>query len=171
MITILTSLFGGLSVTLRITSSLFVKSILHLCYQRLRTLAADEEREPNTNLQDLAKNFGRLIYHKVTTFNLFKRTLTDVQHGIHSTRVYIILLLVNVYVLVLYSTLIGGSQQIIVKNPSTDQAEEIYKLYPSMLSCPCRRLSMPRSTFMHYEVRLHPFCISSFVRDDHWLQY
>ncbi|CAF3388266.1 unnamed protein product [Rotaria sp. Silwood2] len=152
-------------------SPLLTKSIIHLCRKWNRILKADEEREPSTNLQDGTHNFGRLIYHKVTTFNLFQRTLTDVQHGIYSTRVYIILLLTGVYILVLYSTSTVGSQQIIVQNPSKDQVEDLNKLYFSSLSCPCRRSSMPRSTFMHHEIRLHPFCTSSFVRDDHWLQY
>ncbi|CAF1618777.1 unnamed protein product [Rotaria sp. Silwood1] len=69
------------------------------------------------------------------------------------------------------TTIIIGSKQIIVENPSMNQFEDLYKMYSSILSCPSCRLSMPRSTFMHYEVQFHPFCTGSFVRDERWLQY
>ncbi|CAF4757689.1 unnamed protein product, partial [Rotaria sp. Silwood2] len=39
-------------------------------------------------------------------------------------------------------------------------------MYSSTLSCPCRRLLIPLSTFALFEAHLHPFCKSSFVRDD-----
>ncbi|CAF4626332.1 unnamed protein product, partial [Rotaria sp. Silwood2] len=45
------------------------------------------------------------------------------------------------------------------------------EMYSLILSCPCSRLPMLRSTFMHYEVQFHPFCTSSFIRDELWLQY
>ncbi|CAF4284284.1 unnamed protein product, partial [Rotaria sordida] len=44
-------------------------------------------------------------------------------------------------------------------------------MYSSILSCPCRNSSIQRSTFISSEVQIHPFCTSSFVRDDRWLQY
>ncbi|CAF3820021.1 unnamed protein product [Rotaria sp. Silwood1] len=113
MITAMASVFGGLSVALRITSPLFVKFILYLCRQRVRMLETDERHEPK----------------------------------------------------------IISSQQIIVRNPSLDQFEYLYDMYSSNLSCPCRYSSIPRSTFISNEVQIHPFCTSSFVRDDRWFQY
>ncbi|CAF4203593.1 unnamed protein product, partial [Rotaria sordida] len=44
-------------------------------------------------------------------------------------------------------------------------------MYSSILSCPCRNSSIPRSKFISIEVEIHPFCTSNFVRDDRWLQY
>ncbi|CAF4138479.1 unnamed protein product, partial [Rotaria sordida] len=64
-----------------------------------------------------------------------------------------------------------NSQQVIVRNPSLDQFEHLHDMYSSILSCPCRYSSMQRSTFISNEVQIHPFCTSSFVRDDRWLQY
>ncbi|CAF4679769.1 unnamed protein product, partial [Rotaria sp. Silwood2] len=83
MIVTLASLFGGLSVALRIVSPLFVKFILYFGRPRLRSLEANEEGEPTTNR---VHNFDRLIYPKVTTVNLFETTFTDVQDSICSTR-------------------------------------------------------------------------------------
>ncbi|CAF3845868.1 unnamed protein product [Rotaria sp. Silwood1] len=171
MITIAASLFGGLSVALHIVSPLFVKFILGVFHQQTRTLTADERRQSKTSYRDRLWTMSKLAYEKVTTFNLFKTTFTNDEHGIHSTRVYIVVLVIGAYILTIYSTKVIGSKQIIVENPSMNQFEELYKMYSSILSCPSRRLSMPRSTFMHYEVQFHPFCTSSFVRDERWLQY
>ncbi|CAF4958903.1 unnamed protein product, partial [Rotaria sp. Silwood1] len=79
--------------------------------------------------------------------------------------------MLGVYVLTIYSATTITSRQITIKNPNVSQFEELYKLYSPILSCPCRRLSMPRSTFMHNQVQFHPFCASSFVRNDLWFQY
>ncbi|CAF3888438.1 unnamed protein product [Rotaria sp. Silwood1] len=171
MITVAASLFGGLSVALHIGCSLLVKFISKISYQQTRTLTADEERESSRSYRDRVWNMVRIAYEKVTTFNLFKTALTDVEQGIYSTRVYILFLMVGVYVLTIYSTKVIGSKQVIVQNPSINQFEELNKMYSSILSCPCSRLSMPRSTFMHYEVQFHPFCTSRFIRDELWLQY
>ncbi|CAF1417896.1 unnamed protein product [Rotaria sordida] len=56
-------------------------------------------------------------------------------------------------------------------NPSLDQFENLHDMYSSILSCPCRYSSIQRSTFISIEVQIHPFCTSSFVRDDRWFQY
>ncbi|CAF2856611.1 unnamed protein product [Rotaria sp. Silwood2] len=64
-----------------------------------------------------------------------------------------------------------SSQQIIVRNPSLDEFEHLHDMYSSILSCPCRYSSIPRSIFIFNELQIHPFCTSSFVRDDRWFQY
>ncbi|CAF5069144.1 unnamed protein product, partial [Rotaria sp. Silwood1] len=51
MITVVASLFGGLSKVLHVTSPLLVKCILRLCRQQVRTFEADEGRESSTNCQ------------------------------------------------------------------------------------------------------------------------
>ncbi|CAF3978032.1 unnamed protein product [Rotaria sordida] len=113
MIATLTSVFGGLSVALRITSPWFVKFILRSSCRQVRMLETNEGHEP-------------------------KRI---------------------------------SSQQIIIRNPSIDQFEHLHDMYSSILSCPCRYSFIPRSTFISNEVQIHPFCTSSFVRDDRWFQY
>ncbi|CAF4047064.1 unnamed protein product [Rotaria sordida] len=113
MIATMTSVFGGLSIALRIISPLFVKFILRSSCRQVRMLETNEGHEP-------------------------KRI---------------------------------SSQQIIIRNPSIDQFEHLHDMYSSILSCPCRYSFIPRSTFISNEVQIHPFCTSSFVRDDRWFQY
>ncbi|CAF1240403.1 unnamed protein product [Rotaria sordida] len=171
IITTIVSVFGGIRVTLHIASPLFVKFILYLCRRRVSVQETEERYEPKRNLQDRIWNFLKQIRHKIITLNLFKKTLTNVQHGIYSTRVYIILLILGIYILIIYSTSIVSSQQIIVRNPSVDQFEHLHDMYSSILSCPCNNSSIPRSKFISIEVKIHPFCTSHFVRDDRWFQY
>ncbi|CAF3229739.1 unnamed protein product [Rotaria sp. Silwood2] len=171
MITVAASLFGGLSVALHTGCSLFVKFLSKISCQQTQTLTPDEEREPRRSCRDRAWNMGRIAYEKVTTFNLFKTAVTNVEQGIYSTRVYVLFLMVGIFVLTIYFTKVIVSKQVIVQNPSINQFEELNEMYSSILSCPCSRLSMPRSTFMHYEVQFHPFCTSIFIHDELWLQY
>ncbi|CAF3172751.1 unnamed protein product [Rotaria sp. Silwood2] len=171
MITILISIYGGLSVVLRVASPLFVKFILRGYCQRFRILETNEEREPTTNLRNRLVNLDRLIYNQVITFNMFKTTFTNVQHGIYCTRVYIILLIIGLCVLFIHYVSKIQSQEITIRNPSVNQFEKLYGLYSSILSCPCSRSLIPRSAFMNNQLRFHPFCTSAFVQDDSWLQY
>ncbi|CAF1297072.1 unnamed protein product [Rotaria sp. Silwood1] len=171
MITVVASLFGGLSKVLHVTSPLLVKCILRLCRQQVRTFEADEGRESSTNCQGGIWNIGKLAYQKATIFNLFKKTFTNVNHGIYSTRVYIIVLAVGIYILTIYSATTIVSTKMTVQNPNVSQFEELDKIYSSILSCPCHHSSMPRSTFLHYKIQFHPVCTSNFIRDEGWLQY
>ncbi|CAF3848222.1 unnamed protein product [Rotaria sp. Silwood1] len=171
MITTIVSIFGGMRVTLHIVSPLFVKFILYLCCRRVSVQETEERYEPKRNLQDGIWNILKQIRHKIITLNLFKKTLTNVPHGVYSTRVYIILLMFGICILTICSASIVSSQQIIVRDPSIDQFEHLHDMYSSILSCPCRNSSMPRSKFISIEVKIHPFCTSNFVRGDRWLQY
>ncbi|CAF1187135.1 unnamed protein product [Rotaria sp. Silwood1] len=171
VVTTIASVFGGIRVALHTASPLFVKFILRLCCQRDPVQEIEEKNESKRNFQDRIWKFFKLIRHKVITLNLFKTTFINVQHGIYATRVYIILLMCGIYILTLYSTNIVSSQQIIVRNPSLNEFEHLYDMNISTLSCPCHNSLIPRSKFISIEVTLHPFCSSSFIRDDRWFQY
>ncbi|CAF3572702.1 unnamed protein product [Rotaria sp. Silwood1] len=171
MITTIASVFGGLTVILRFVSPLFVKFILRLCRQQVRMLENNERREPKSSLQGRMWSFFQQISQKAITLDLFKDTFTHVQLGVYSTRLYILLLIFGIYILIIYSTSIVVSEQIIIRNPSQDQFEYLHDVYSSVLECSCRNSSIPRSSFIFNEVQIHPFCTSSFVRDDRWFQY
>ncbi|CAM4823181.1 unnamed protein product [Rotaria magnacalcarata] len=117
------------------------------------------------------RNLVTKIYLQATTLNMFKAIFANVQVGIYSTRLYIILLMTGVFVLIIYTSSETRSQQIIIRNPSSQQFQQLNSKYPSILSCPCTHTSIQRSTFMYNNVSFHPFCTSAFVRDPVWLQY
>ncbi|CAF2706845.1 unnamed protein product [Rotaria sp. Silwood2] len=189
IVTVMTSVFCGLSKVLNMASPLLVKLFLRLCSRQVPTIETDERDELNTSkinlfnrllslliffalgCHDRLWKIARFAYLKATTLNLFKTTFTNVKHGIYSTRIYIILLLVGIGILTIYSTKRTISIKIIVQNPNSSQFEELYKIYPSILSCPCRRISIPRSIFAYNEIQFHPICTSHFIRDEHWFEY
>jgi hypothetical protein len=123
------------------------------------------------DIRDRLRNILVVARHKVKTLNLFKMDLIHVEHGIISTRVYLIVLALSMVVLIVYSSSLTIPQQIVISNPNADQSEEVQRLYRSSASCPCRQVSMLRSTFMSIDVRFHSFCSSAFVQDDGWLRY
>lgn len=188
MVTVLIGLFGGLNVTFRLVSPFIVKILLRFGHRTARAFEPVQAPGPRQGelelvLQSLRfdtiflgvwhhlRNFLELIRHRTMAFNLFKKNSTDEQHGIYSTRLYCTLLMIGMSILVIFAATASDSQVITVRNPTIDQLEELNRLYPSTLSCPCQQLSMPRSTFMCVEARFHPFCTSTFVREGGWLQY
>ncbi|CAF4902373.1 unnamed protein product, partial [Rotaria sp. Silwood1] len=72
-------------------------------------------------------------------------------------------------------TLTGALRTVFALNISNsisrfDPRTTIGDIFDNLMLESCR-FSIPRSTFMHYEVQFHPFCTSSFIRDELWLQY
>ena len=112
-----------------------------------------------------------LVYNKIKTLNLFRKRLADIQHGIDSTRIYIVLLLICMVILTIYSSIILRTVSVTVHHPTLVQYVELRSRYSTTLSCPCQRLSMAYSNIMSIEPHFHQVCSSTFVRDDGWLKY
>ena len=112
-----------------------------------------------------------LVRTKILTFNLFKKRLSDVQHGIRSTRLYVLLLVVGMIIASLYSAVGRQTDTVTVNNPTEDQHEQLSNQSSIILSCPCRRLSMSYDSFVSIEPRFHQVCSSAFVQREKWLSY
>ena len=111
------------------------------------------------------------MIHRLLTLNLFKKDLNDVQNGIYSTRLYLILMTIAIVILTTYSSSRMNSIQIVIHKPTIEQFSEVQNLHRSTASCPCKQVSMPRSKFLSVDVTFHSFCTSDFVREDRWLRY
>ena len=105
------------------------------------------------------------------SLNLFKKELTDIHHGLYSTRVYVLLLGIAVIILTVYSSIIQNTQSITVHNPTLTQFEQLHAQYVSTLSCPCRDLSVAYTNIMTIRPIFHQVCSSTFIREDGWLRY
>ena len=105
------------------------------------------------------------------SFNLFKKKLVDIRHGIYSTRVYAILLGMGIVVLTVYSSVIQSTTSVTIQNPTLLQFEQLYQKYSSALSCRCQSLSVIHSSIMTIQPRYHQVCMSTFVQNDGWLRY
>ena len=110
----------------------------------------------------------------IITFNLFKnrnkRSNEDVQYQRVTTRIYIILLSVSLFVLLVYLSLENITQTKTVKNPSIDQFNLLYQEYSESVQCPCQKLSIEYQTFIQFYPEFHSVCASDFLTSKIWLE-
>ena len=125
-----------------------------------------------------APNFVRksteILKRYVINFNLFKnrnkRSNEDVQYQRISTRIYIILLIVSLFVLLVYLSLENTTQIKTIKNPSIDQFDLLYQEYSDSVQCPCQKLSIQYQTFIRFYPQFHSVCASDFLTSEIWLE-
>ena len=175
ILTTITSLVGGLTAIFRILSPLIVQFLLRQIRQyfmrhnreRISTINPLE----NITIQTRLKNLLVLLRHKILTLNLIKNRLLDVKHGIYSTRVYILLLLIGLTILTVYFSMTSHVFTHSITKPTLKQYEELHRTYPTTLKCPCERISMNYSSIMTLIPRYHQICTSGFVRNEQWLNF
>jgi len=92
----------------------------------------------------------------------------DLEHQRWSTRVYIILVALSVFVLTLYSSLIIETKTIQINNASLSVVEELQKR-TSSLQCPCTILSIPYEHLFQLEPHYHQVCSSEFITSK-WIE-
>lgn len=102
--------------------------------------------------------------------NLFK-TSSDVQQGIWSTRIYLLLLIVGSSILAIYTSVTLHTISVTVNKPSWAHFQQLYTKYSLELSCPCTDISIPYESFITIQPRFHQVCSSDFVQTDRWLEY
>ena len=87
----------------------------------------------------------------------------------HSTRLYILLLLITILILVSYTSLIYRNNEVQVSISSLDSFNEFQNIHRStVVNCPCTKLSSIRATFYRSEPTFHEVCSSDFVTSE-WL--
>ncbi len=96
---------------------------------------------------------------------------SNIKDGLYSTRLYILLLIIGVFILVFYASISIQTQSINVHQPSLNEYERLYAQHSSTLVCPCTHLSISHSSIMYVQPRYHQVCSSDFVKDDAWLLY
>ncbi len=115
-----------------------------------------------------------ILKRYVINFNLFKnrnkRSNEDVQYQRISTRIYIILLIVSLFVLLIYLSLENITQIKTVRNPSIDQFNLLYQEYSDGVQCPCQKLSIEYQSFIRFYPQFHSVCASDFLTSKIWLE-
>lgn len=80
-----------------------------------------------------------------------------------TTRVFLILLILSSAILILYVGLSKRVNVYTVNKPSLEMFEQLQEKYPHTLQCPCTTVSMPYSTVMNIDLKLHQMCSSEFI--------
>ena len=176
VITMLISVFGGLSVTIRVLAPMVVQHLYRRCIQKAQTTVVETIDMSSSNHRILSWNerlrsLARKVFDRVIKFNVFSKTTMPIIDQIHCTRLYLVVLMAASIVLIIYSASVQVSQQVVTENPTPEQYEELYRSHRSTLSCPCQNVSIPRSVFVSAHGGLHRFCSSIFIHEDGFLRY
>lgn len=87
-----------------------------------------------------------------------------------STRLFILLLILSLFVLLLYTSLVENTQTINVQSPTIKQYSELYSTYAETLTCPCTKISIDYGKLLHVNYTLHQVCTSVLVTQE-WINY
>ena len=168
-ITIVTSIFGGLSVSLRIICRLLVKHCFYCRRQRsvatsskyfttflFNVFTIIDEGESTIVRGSILSRIVNQMRHLLLTMNLFDSDSPD-QHIQRrerlATRLYIISLTIIIVFLFVYILFIEHTRTATVRFPSSNLVAQLQKKYPVTLSCPCIQTSMSYFTFLSLKVR------------------
>ncbi|CAF4114461.1 unnamed protein product, partial [Adineta steineri] len=123
----------------------------------------------------------RTIKEYLSSLNLFESSagLTNpnrLRTEIISTRIYIVLATIAVFILVLFTALEDTTQSITIQNPSQDTFDQFYSEYLTRLQskdsttfqCSCSQIEIPYKTLINISYKLHPVCSSVFITDS-WI--
>ncbi|CAF1510720.1 unnamed protein product [Adineta ricciae] len=81
------------------------------------------------------------------------------------TRVYILFIVMVLFCTGLFLFLVGQTQLILIRNPTTEQFEEL----PPNTKCSCSQISIPYGKFTSLQATFHQVCSSDFVTD-RWIK-
>ncbi|CAF1082825.1 unnamed protein product [Adineta ricciae] len=87
-----------------------------------------------------------------------------------TTRVFIILLTLSLFIILLYHSLIKITKTDVHKTPTLEKYERFYSLYPNTLTCPCKNILVPYAEIVEIKYSLHEVCSSDLVTQ-RWFQY
>ncbi|CAF3532469.1 unnamed protein product [Adineta steineri] len=168
IVTTLIGLIGGLITVLKLMVPMLVKVTRERIYKELKPETAILVQEPN--VRTLYK-----LKHHFATFNIFASVPpTTHEHQLRnqriSTRLFIFLLTILLFILLLYTSLINITQTINVKTPSIIEYEQLYNSYNQTLTCECTQVSINYEKFIEIQYTLHQICHSDFVTQN-WTDY
>ncbi|UJR19841.1 hypothetical protein I4U23_022974 [Adineta vaga] len=175
VITTVISLFGGLKMVLYISVPYivkFIRRIQHIKHRRRErnNVSIDIQLNQNQSFKNRCLQILRQVQQQIMTYNMFPFE-SQIKDGLCSTRVYILLFSMGIFVLIFYTSISTRIQTVIVRDPSIDDYEQLYKNYPSTLVCSCTQISIEYSSMIDISARFHQVCSSDFVKDDAWFLY
>ncbi|CAF1165270.1 unnamed protein product [Adineta steineri] len=142
-ITTIISIFGGLSLALKLLIMISLKFIDKVC----------------------SNNFFHLI-----SFNFIKQIFICHTENQIIHRLHVILVIGILTTLCMFSTFTPRVITIQANKPSLKIYKDLYKEHNDTLECPCSKLSMKYKSFLTLTTRFHEMCSSEFITD-RWLSY
>ncbi|CAF4440264.1 unnamed protein product [Rotaria sp. Silwood2] len=169
------SLFGGLKTILYFSTPSIVMLIRQI--PKFNTVHNTDNEIPTTNQIDTNETlkhrfifYVSKVYQKVLKLNMFPLS-SDINDGIYSTRIYILLFLTGILISVFYSSITVRIRNNNAYQLSLNEYERLYTKYPSTLHCLCTRISVPYSSIIHIKPYYHQVCSIDLIKNDAWLLY
>ncbi|UJR17988.1 hypothetical protein I4U23_004889 [Adineta vaga] len=91
------------------------------------------------------QRFKRLL-KSIRYFNLFrsdKKNAISLSLQLIYTRVYLILFTICLIILIFYNSIIDRTRTIVTSNPNLEDYQQLLKLYPDNVNCPCTQITIP----------------------------
>jgi hypothetical protein len=118
-------------------------------------------------------SFNR-VRTSLKTLNFFidvrKITEYDLQTQKISTRLFILLQLISLFILVLYTSFSNLTETVIIDQPTPISFAKLYEQYQETLDCPCSNISLNYENFISFNPIYHQICQSDFIKPD-WYKY
>ncbi|CAF1210287.1 unnamed protein product [Adineta ricciae] len=164
IITLLISLYGGLTAILRFIAPVLINAILIV---KNRTLKI------NINHQRCLTSIHKLG-EWIKQLNLFKsvadRTTDDIKQQRITTRLYLILFTSLILIFLLYHSFNTQTVIMVQYNPSFLTYKHLQTMYLNTLKCPCSKIAMPYKTFTSLSPTLHQICSSDLIGES-WISF
>ncbi|CAF0795269.1 unnamed protein product [Adineta steineri] len=173
--------FQGASTVLGILAPLLITKVWPKVRNKIcrRTSPTTEtvvvETMPAISRNTRLKMLFQRIKQKLLEFNLFKSIPRSTDETIlrqqrHTTRLYLVLLLVTSITLIFYAFLESITISKTIESPSLETFTQLNKEYPLTLDCPCGHTSFEYEQFFSdIEVEYHEICSSEFITS-RWIQ-
>ncbi|CAF1333734.1 unnamed protein product [Adineta ricciae] len=171
-ITIVLSLYGGLSFVLHFLTPLIIKTIKSCCYQRRqRQTNIDEER--TSMIRCFLNSIQNFLKSKLLNLTLFRTsdfgTNTDRQTANLlnriATRMYLCSLTISLIILLLYNLIEARLITEVLENPPLSDTEQLLSKYVDTAICRCTQISTPLNQLLRIHINFHQICSSTFVSD------
>ncbi|CAF1649337.1 unnamed protein product [Adineta ricciae] len=114
-----------------------------------------------------------LIRTKLLRLNMFRRhssTSQQIRHQSYATRLYFLLIFISTVILAFYTLLDASIHSETVHSPTQLEYMQLEQDHLHSLSCSCKKISMPYSTFTTVRAQYHQLCSSDFI-SKHWITY
>ena len=138
-------------------------NILHNEFQRLHLISSRLGIQRKVRVKNLYEKV-KVSVLKLNLFNNYSEDPFDIQHGIMSTRLYFIMLIIGLIILTVYTS---HSTQTITKTislPSQSHYETLQQQYPNTPKCPCTVISILYNEIIPVISVYHQLCESDFVQ-------
>ncbi|CAF4341514.1 unnamed protein product [Rotaria sp. Silwood2] len=169
VITVLVSLFCGLSIAWRIILLIIIRFLRNLMRPKILP-TTDTLTSRHVRFINHIRYVWQSLMNKLLKFNVFENEATwnnecHLRTEILATRIYILCLGISISILIVYTLLIIQTHLIIINNPSLIEFEDLQKnsKYSSTLNCPCQNISIEYKSFIKIKVNYHQFCSSDFI--------